>query len=110
MRVGWWVERDGGPAYEREYGAALHAGLQMTGGHPGEGAVTATGRPAQHPDRQVAGRRSGGAGGDGVVARPHRWQHLQVDVERKVDARVIIEELEHRLARPGDLLAISRLA
>src|SRR6478735_10546657 len=25
MRVGRWVERNGGPAYEREYSAALHA-------------------------------------------------------------------------------------
>ena len=61
----------------------------------------------QHTDGEMAAARDRGGGGDGVVAGSHRWQQLQVDVERQVAAGEVVQQLEHRLPRGGHPLPIS---
>ena len=49
----------------------------------------------EHADREMAAAARRGRG-DGVVARSHGWQQLQVDIERQVAAGEVVQQLEHR--------------
>ena len=107
VRVLRRVERDAGRADEDEDGAVLRQVREVSRADPGERAGAGAGRPAQHADGDAAGVRAGqGRGGDGVVARAQRRQHVEELRERQRAGREGLQQVEQRPVRREHLVAV----
>src|SRR4029077_11803566 len=83
---------------------------EIVGTDPAESAAPAERRALPPPDGDAAyGGVDERRRGDRIIAWSQRRRHIEKDLERRLAGRIFVQNIEHRLARRENLLAIARV-